>query len=219
MSSLLHRLSPRRSSGCLRRLRRCLCVIRKFPTLFSFCSVTDSSRRSSSDIPKSTLIASVTVSVLVPLLLLLIFFFVRRRRRVRFELVPPTVTTMRNEDEPVSIPPDTQPRPLPVPPRATATMAHAPRPSSMQKDASLFVDTDMAAEQQSPPSAGVVGDLERSSSTGATAASVPEPALPARPNPPPFPPPYTPATPVTGMTSTSQESQLPPYLASESRAA
>lgn len=217
MSSLLRRLSTRRSSGCLRRLRRCLCVIREFPTSFSFCPFADSSRRSSSDIPKSTLIASVTVSVLVPLLLLLIFFFVRRRRRVRFELVPPTVTTMRNEDEPVSIPPDTQPRPLPVPPTTTT---HAPRPSSMQKDASLFIDTDMTAEQLSaPPSAGVVGDLERSSSTGATVASVPEPALPARPNPPPFPPPYTPATPVTGMTSTSQESQLPPYLASESRAA
>lgn len=87
--------------------------------------------------------ASVTVLVLVPLLLA-IFFFIRQRCHVRFELVPHTVTTTHTEDEPVSTPPDSQPRPLLVPPRK-----QAPRPSSMQKDASPCIDTDTAAEQQS----------------------------------------------------------------------
>lgn len=63
------------------------------------------------------LIVSVTVSILVSLF----FFCVRQEHRVRFELVAPTVMTMRSEDEPLSIPLDTQLLPLPVPP------AHAPR--------------------------------------------------------------------------------------------
>lgn len=84
----------------------------------------------------------------------------------------------------------------------------------MQKDALLFVDTDAAIEQQTqtqaPPSVGVVGDLERSSATGATVVSLSEPALSARSNPPPFPPPCN-------ATSQKLQFQLLPFLISDSR--
>lgn len=62
------------------------------------------------------------------------------------------------------------------------------------------------------PSAGVVGDLERISTSMTTVVTLPEPPFL---NPPQLTFPSTPATPVTGMTSTSHDSPLPPYLASE----